>query len=278
MKDSSKTSMTPVENGIVGVTAAFVEAIILQPTLYWKNAQFQRLPFTLDPRIVYRGTGASIFNEMQMMGLQFGVTAACRQILFPSKTQENTELTANQELVTAGVGGSICAIASCPIELIMIQQQLHGGTLIGTPINIAKKYGLFNKGMYRGLSATMIRDFIYVSGLLGVTPVVQGYLKKEYGMSNMKSGLYASLVGGVFAALPSHPLDIIKTCMQGDLEQNRYSSYRITTKLLFNEGGLKRFTNGLFWRSFNIVATVYIANELINGLPPLMFARHRDKN
>ena len=73
-------SLTDSENFSLGVFAAFIEAICLQPTLYWKNARAQGLPFTLNPRIIYRGTAASVLNEMQMMGMQFGCTGALHRI------------------------------------------------------------------------------------------------------------------------------------------------------------------------------------------------------
>lgn len=61
-------NLTEYENAALGVTAAFIEGIMLQPSLYWKNAKAQGLPFTLNPRVIYRGTAASLYNEMQMMG------------------------------------------------------------------------------------------------------------------------------------------------------------------------------------------------------------------
>ncbi len=68
--------LSELQNMLIGAVSAFVEAVVLQPTLYWKNAAAQRLPFTLDPRLLYRGTGASIANEMQMMVMQFGAQSA----------------------------------------------------------------------------------------------------------------------------------------------------------------------------------------------------------
>ena len=62
------TALSEVQNMQLGVLAAFIEGVILQPTLYWKNAKALSLPFTLNPKLIYRGTAASIFNEMQMMG------------------------------------------------------------------------------------------------------------------------------------------------------------------------------------------------------------------
>ena len=60
--------LSDAENVGVGVGAALIESLLLQPTLYWKNARAQGLPFTMNPRVVYRGTFTSILNEMQMMG------------------------------------------------------------------------------------------------------------------------------------------------------------------------------------------------------------------
>ena len=67
------------QNTLLGVCAAFVESIILQPTLYFKNAAARGLPFTLNPAVFYRGTGASIINECQMMAVQFGITSALQK-------------------------------------------------------------------------------------------------------------------------------------------------------------------------------------------------------
>jgi hypothetical protein len=75
------------------------------------------------------------------------------------------------------------------------------------------------------------------------------------------AGLYASLVGGVVAAVPSHPFDCIKTCMQGDLERTTYGTLRQTVSTLLADGGFRRLFNGVGWRTVNIVATVYVANE-----------------
>ena len=48
--------LTPAENTALGVAAGTIEVSLLQPMLYCKNATQQKLPFTIDPRILYRGT------------------------------------------------------------------------------------------------------------------------------------------------------------------------------------------------------------------------------
>ena len=73
--------LSELENVAIGASAAFVEAVILQPTIYWKNAAQQGLPFTLNPRILFRGLGASLANEMGQMGFQYGTTGWCKSNL-----------------------------------------------------------------------------------------------------------------------------------------------------------------------------------------------------
>jgi hypothetical protein len=61
--------------------------------------------------------------------------------------------------------------------------------------------------------------------------------------------------------------------MQGDLAQARYKGVAASYKVLWKEGGIRRLFSGCFWRSFNIVGTVYIANECRMRLPIHMFGR-----
>lgn len=264
------TSLTPSQNLGLGVGTAVIEGLLLQPTLYWKNAKALKLPFSVNPRIIYRGTGASMYNEMQMMGLQFGLTGVFQKMFMSSNSNKSSnnsdnsiepEMTNGQRLASAMMGGVVSAVFTAPVELVMIQQQQFGGTMIGTPLRVIKTYGFSNKGMFRGVLPVILRDSIYVSGLLGVTPIIQRFFIEKYGMSDINSSICASMVGGMVAAVPSHPLDITKTCMQGDMGQVVYKGVRSTMKTLWDEGGITRMYHGCMWRTFNIIATVFIANE-----------------
>ena len=234
----------------IGVFAAFVEAIILQPTLYWKNANAQGKPWTMDPRVLYRGSGASIYNECQMMGLQFGITSLI-----------STAMGGNDsELISAVGGGSIAAVFASPVELVMIQQQNNGGSAWK---NI-KSLGVANSPsiLFRGLEIAILRDGIYVGAMLGLTPILNRHIQEEYGQSPTASNFYASLIGGIIAAVPSHPFDMVKTCMQGDLQQKTYGNSVQALGTIWKQGGIKRLFSGGMWRTINITATVYIANEI----------------
>lgn len=197
-------------------TAAFIEAVILQPTLYWKNAKAQQLPFTMDVRKLYRGTGAAILGECQQMGLQFLFTGMTKKLLTGknSNSGHTEQLSPKTEFMAAAMGGLLSSFFTTPVELIMIQQQKFGGSFPGTFASIVKKHGALNNGIMRGLMGAASRDALYVSGMLAVTPLLREYLMKTYDTPSSLAGFYASLLGGVVAAVPSHPFDVIKTCMQ----------------------------------------------------------------
>lgn len=246
------------QNFLLGTFAAFIEGILLQPTLYWKNARAQNLPFTLNPVVLYRGTAASIFNECQMMGLQFGVTGYFRKALHSTDIKI---LKKYEDVVSTAFGGIFPAFLVSPVELIMIQQQRFGGSFISNSLRVMNNHGFSSSGVMRGVLSTTLRDSIYVTGMLGVTPLYYEILKKKYGFNSISAGFYSSLLGGIFAAIPSHPFDVIKTCMQGDLKKEKYKGFIRTSMVLWREGGLNRVFSGCMWRTINITATVYVANE-----------------
>eukprot|EP01038_Epipyxis_sp_PR26KG_P016898 gene16898-23188_t len=247
------------QNFLLGTFAALVEGIILQPTVYWKNASIKNLPFTLNPRILYRGTAASILNECQMMGFQFGFTRYFQNLfIINDNNNDNINKFSNSNLLSSGLGGVTAAVIASPIELIMIQQQLYGNSFLYNISNVVRKYGFLSHGLMRGYSTTASRDFIYVNGMLSVTPITQNYLTENYNISNQFASLYASIVGGIVAALPSHPFDVAKTCLQSDLSHKTYHGTFSTLSMLYHQ---KRLFVGCGWRTLNIIATVFIANE-----------------
>jgi len=86
----------------------------------------------------------------------------------------------------------------------------------------------------------MIREGIYVMGMLGLTPYLQAQLMQKQDMSQRAASFYASVAGGILSAVPSHPFDIVKTCQQGDLDQRVYTSAWSTAKTLYKEEVLSR--------------------------------------
>jgi hypothetical protein len=174
------------------------------------------MPFTMNVRTLYRGTGAAILSECQQMGLQFLFTGMTKKIMagHAGKVVEGEHLSPRTEFAAAAVGGLLSSFFTTPVELLMIQQQKFGGSLVGTCAGVIRTHGITSHGMMRGLMGAASRDAIYVAGMLGVTPVLREYIMKHSDTQSGLATLYASLLGGVAAAVPSHPFDVIKTCMQ----------------------------------------------------------------
>jgi solute carrier family 25 carnitine/acylcarnitine transporter 20/29 len=268
--------LSSVENGILGVTTALLEGVLLQPTLYWKNMRQQGLPLSVDPRLIYRGMGAALCNEAGQMAMQFAVTGLLKSYFScaPSEASEAAEAAPGgassfvTDMAAAAGGGAIVAVFASPVELVMIQQQRFGGSLVGTPVQIMRAHGAAT--LFRGLGLAAARDAIYVGGMLGVAPVAQQQLVEGQGMAVLPATLWSSALGGVAGGVLSHPFDVVKTCMQGDLKQETYRGALASAGTLLRSGGARRFLDGCFWRTFNITATVYVANECCVRLPPYL--------
>ena len=69
------------------------------------------------------------------------------------------------ELTSSALGGLFPTILTCPIELIMIQQQKYGGSFIKSLYHITYKYSIFSRGWCRALVPTIGRDTICVIGM-----------------------------------------------------------------------------------------------------------------
>ena len=244
----------------VGAIAAFAETVLLQPTLYAKNARAQGLPLSLNPRILYRGSFLNIFNEVQCMGVQFSTTELFNIML--SKNNGPQLSLETKEITSAIGGGAVSSLFASPLELIMIQQQIRGGSVFKA-ISGTVSATRGPRTLFKGISMTMCRDAIYVGAMLGLTPALQKRME-NVSISTGVASFYASIIGGVVAAVPSHPFDVIKTCIQGDLEQKKFTSVGETTRRLLQQGGIKRIFNGCLWRTLNIVGTVYIVNSVQN--------------
>lgn len=116
------------ENTVLGVCAGTIEVTILQPMLYCKNATQQGLPFTVDPRVLYRGLGMSVINMSVLTGVQFPLTGAVSKVVTRGADRP---LSPSEKIASGFMGGAISGIVCAPMELVMIQQQRFGTSLLG---------------------------------------------------------------------------------------------------------------------------------------------------
>lgn len=260
--------MSPLENAAIGVGAGTIEVVALQPILYWKNATQQGLPLSLDPRKLYRGLSTSVVNMATLTGLQFPLTGAVAKVITGGEARP---LADGEKVAAAFCGGFISGLACGPFELTMIQQQRFGGSIVSTPARLISTFGA--SGMSRGLLMSCGREGIYTAGVLGTCPVFIDKFKQR-GWSTNQAKMGGAICAGVMSASISHPMDTIKSCLQGDIEQKTYTSHSGTVKTLMAEGGVGRFFSGYFFRTGRMILAVAIMNECKLRLSPLFFPHH----
>jgi len=255
----------------VGGIGGLVEVSVMQSTNYWKNAQQQGLPFTMDPRITYRGFIPNCVNFVSCTVFQFAVNGIIKKSMAGGAARD---LSAGEQIAAAIGAGASSAVLGGPLELIMIQQQRKGGSMLHAAGQISSR-GPFMWG--RGFLTTALREGCYTGGYLGVTPVIRERVQNQFPTwSEDGCRLVGSIFGALFACALSHPADTLKTCLQGDIEGSVYKTHLSTADIILKESGLKGFYRGVPWRLFRQVGGIFILDKIRVSMSPMLFP-HRFK-
>jgi len=261
--------LTPVENAIVGTLAGAIEVTTLQPLVFWKNASQQNLPFTLNPKYLYRGLLMSVTNMAVLTGIQFPMTGMITKTI----TQGQQRRLTNNEMIGAGFGaGFLSGLVCGPMELVMIQQQRFGGSIVQVPNQIVSRYGVL--GMFRGLSMACGREAFFTAGYLGLGPAAARELSETYGYSDTNAKMLGAIGAGLVAATLSHPMDTLKTCLQGDIARTQFTTLSQTAKTLVKQQGYGRFFYGYQWRTGRMILSIFIINQVREIVAPLLYPKY----
>mmetsp|Transcript_13436 Transcript_13436/g.39633 ORF Transcript_13436/g.39633 Transcript_13436/m.39633 type:complete len:272 (-) Transcript_13436:424-1239(-) len=268
------TELSGMENFAVGASAGTIEVTILQPMLYCKNATQQGLPLTLNPMVLYRGLTVSIINMASLTALQFPLSSMSAGLI-TGGASAHRPLTPVEEIASGFCGGALSGFLCAPMELVLIQQQRFGGSIFGTPFRLMSENGVFS--IMRGLIPSCGREGIFTAGYIGLGPAFGAALRDNVGMDKTQSKMLGAVGAGVICATLSHPLDTMKTCMQGDVEQKTYKGFTHTLNALMTEGGMQRFFSGWAWRTGRMICAVGIMTECKERLGPLLFPNKYNK-
>ena len=72
-----------------------------------------------------------------------------------------------------------------------------------------------------------------MNSYMGINPAIARYAREEGGYSPGVAKSIGAVGSGVVAATVSHPMDTIKTCMQGDIERQRYTTLSGTAQTIY---------------------------------------------
>eukprot|EP00746_Dinoflagellata_sp_MGD_P042495 gnl/MRDRNA2_/MRDRNA2_203032_c0_seq1.p1 gnl/MRDRNA2_/MRDRNA2_203032_c0~~gnl/MRDRNA2_/MRDRNA2_203032_c0_seq1.p1 ORF type:complete len:264 (-),score=33.65 gnl/MRDRNA2_/MRDRNA2_203032_c0_seq1:150-941(-) len=250
--------LTEAQNMAVGCTGAFTCTCVMMPIVYCKNAAQQGLPFTMNPRILYRGMASCLVNETGQMGFHFCVAGFLKKMFGTSLSGE---------MASALLAGAFISPYVQCCELTMIQQQRFGGSLWQTPQRIVREFGV--RGLFRGYTAILCREMMWTSFFLGTTPLTRKWLIEEKGWNVNAAATASYATNGTVVGILSCPFDGLSTAMKGDLERKNYSGFFSAFRKRV-AGGPKVFFGGVLWRSINVMGAVFIANPVRFTLEPLV--------
>jgi hypothetical protein len=250
--------------------------MILQPLNYAKNMVQQQQKISFNPSTMYRGVGANCINMGSCTMIQFAVGGKLKQSLLANDKNPTRHLTLAEEMSCGVIAGSISASVGSPLELVMIQQQRHGGSTAATLKNIM---GSGSATITRGFCGAAIREALWTCGYLSIPPVVRRSLMESYPdtfPTNNTARVPAALLGALFGCYLTHPFDTIKTCMQGDIERKTYGTFTQTAVKIMAESSIPGFYRGAAFRYGRMVCAVfimdYLKDEVAQVLYPSAFA------
>jgi len=261
------TNLNEFENATVGMTVGCIEVLCLQPFNYAKNMVQQGQPLSADPRKLYRGVGANCVNMGSCTMIQFAAGGYLKKMI--KGDDSSRKLKPYEEMGCGITAGVLSATIGSPLELIMIQQQVKGGNTVSTIQSIANP-----SSIGRGFIGAAVREGLWTCGYLSIPPIVRTQLMSRFPETfdtNAKARVPAALLGGLFACYLTHPFDTIKTCMQGDIERNKFKSFTDTAKVVYGESGFAGFYRGATFRYGRMAIAVGMMDFLQSMIGPLMY-------
>mmetsp|Transcript_17211 Transcript_17211/g.50902 ORF Transcript_17211/g.50902 Transcript_17211/m.50902 type:complete len:289 (+) Transcript_17211:492-1358(+) len=269
------------ENCVLGMVTGVMSKACNYPFLVWKNTQQQGLKLsttwttpqgTVNPLRVYRGLPMACMNLGGTNAVQFGSTGFFQKALAGSGASRDGVLVGG-----AFLGGLASGVPCSVWELCMIQQQRFGGSTLGTPARVVSEFGFAALG--RGASMTMGREAMFTMSMLGITPLIQQKLIDSSGWDRNTALAAGSLNGALLAGVITHPMDTIKSCMQGDMAREKYHGVVQTGQNIAAEYGVAQgLFKGLVFRVALISTTFFLVNAFKERTVPLLFPHAvRDK-
>jgi hypothetical protein len=211
---------------------------------------------TMDPRILYRGYLPNVANMGGCTLIQFVANGKLKNMVTGGEVRD---LSAAENMATGFGAGAVSAFAGSPLELLMIQAQVKGGSLVAR----AQELGL-SSVWGRGFWCTVMREGIWSVGYLAFPPIFNNLFRTtwpETFTSEDRARFPAAAVGGAIACTLSMPFDTCKTCMQGDVERVKFGTMTNTFRTLAQESGVLGFFRGIMWRYSRQVVAICLLDK-----------------
>eukprot|EP00931_Biecheleriopsis_adriatica_P033896 TRINITY_DN19649_c0_g1_i1.p1 TRINITY_DN19649_c0_g1~~TRINITY_DN19649_c0_g1_i1.p1 ORF type:complete len:300 (+),score=51.90 TRINITY_DN19649_c0_g1_i1:86-985(+) len=252
------------ENFLVGIAGGTTETCVLMPVLTWKFCAQEGRPLPRSMSGFYRGVAVQAGNVAPITAVQMFLNGLFEKRIFGA--------TDTDPLSDAGKIGAACLAGGCssvvysPVDLTMIHQQKRSMGPFQTLQWVHHAHGM--AAIWRGMSATALREGIYTAGYLGLAPVLTCRLQEMPGWeeAHLTNALCGSCVAGTLSALLTHPTDTAKTVYQADIKGVKYTSAITSARNLYAEGGVRAFYRGGLARTIRLCGAFFIVSSMREGL------------
>ena len=257
------------EEAVIGAAVGSCEVLIMQPTNYWKTELQQGrfdLARAIRPRYAYRGTMIAATSIAPITAIQFCVNGACLSAL-----DSDAAVSPFVSLLCGVTAGIASATVQSPSQLVEINQQKHGGTMVSIARRVVQTHGTGT--LWRGFSMTAAREGIFCCAYISLAPLLGQAFHNRSSLGEGISTMAGALVAGTVAAVLTHPADTLKTRLQGDLfapdgsGRIQNSNLRAAVADMVRVGGgtagaLRQCYSGFLPRLVRIVACTFIYGKL----------------
>lgn len=240
------------------ITGAF-EVLVDHPLWSIKTRMQKGEPFTLNPQVLYRGILPNAASMVPITAVQVGLNRFFQNWFFGNRY----ELTDRQRLVSAFAAGVGSAAISCPTEMIMTHQKK---SFFAAGTHLVQQGGW--PRLYTGMLATMLREGMFSTFFLAVTPALKTRIKEHY-PNDYFASMLAGLMAGVGATLASQTFDVIKTAQQASVAANPVGFFK-TAKSLYAAQGAAVFFKGGLPRGLRVMSAVTLMSWMNERMGELL--------
>eukprot|EP00049_Salpingoeca_infusionum_P004686 m.82338 g.82338 ORF g.82338 m.82338 type:complete len:302 (+) comp12685_c0_seq3:225-1130(+) len=234
------------------------------------------------PLAIYKGVLPPLLATGVINSVLFGMQGAFAQrIADYNQRDDPTVMDISQAAV---VSGAIMSVAVGPMERTKARMQVNydSGKGKATVSSVFREFaasrGGFVRNLYAGWVPTALcrmSNYAYFGSYALIKQSLAKIAPPSASVQGSFSNLLLSVCGGGLAGicywLSCYPLDVIKNRMQAAPGIDKYSSMLTTSKLLYQEGGLRAFGRGFMpcaLRAFPANAACFVAYEIVISLLP----------
>lgn len=226
---------------------------LLNPFFYAKNMRMIQAPFSI--RHCFRGTVINATTSIPQAAVQITTMQLMMRALYPDKGEK--DLTDTQNLLRATVAGSVSALFTVPVELIvqniqkLKQDGYHSARICK---EVVKVNGL--RGLMGGSGALIGREIIYVVSYKILAEKISRIFAHLFSPSPVTDLVAAGTAGAVGGAITT-PLDFMRAIKQDQAIKRRPQSYRQIIASI----GVKGLFRGVAERSLAIALACIVMNQ-----------------